>query len=385
MNEVFTEIINDMGKNIINPVYQVLSRRVKFVYRGAILSVLLLGCSSEQKPSNNQYAQRLSIEKLKEWQDLKYGMFIHFGMSTYLGEELPDGNAPVDAYAPTDLDVAQWVRVAKDAGMNYAVLTAKHVAGHCLWPSEYTEYDISNNKENTDVVGEFVKECRKQGILPGLYYCSWDNHHRFFSLMPDKSENYAKALITPKESDLNLSPPPYTTSLYQNFMTAQIDELLEKYSPLVEFWIDIPIILGNGYREFLYEHITEKYPNMVVVMNHGKKQVDNELVFMEDKAWPTDVLTLERYYSEKHYNPVWTIKGEEIYFPAETCLPIGNEWFWEDDDEVKAMDDLVKIVESNLENKVNLLLNVPPDKTGKIPEKWIKPLMELKGKIKNKL
>jgi len=130
---------------------------------------------------------------------------------------------------------------------------------------------------------------------------------------------------------------------------------------------------------------TEKYPNMVVIMNHGKKQVDNELVFVEDKAWPTDVLTRERYYSDKPYNPVWTIKGEEIYFPAETCLPIGNEWFWEDDDEVKAMDDLVKIVESNLENKVNLLLNAPPDKTGKIPEKWIKPLMELKGKMKNKL
>ncbi len=352
---------------------------------GIFMITTILGCTPKQEHSDVQYAQRLSEEQLHEWQNLKYGMFIHFGMSTYLGEELPDGNAPVDAYAPTDLDVAQWVRVAKDAGMNYAVLTAKHVAGHCLWPSEYTGYDVSNSKDTTDVVGEFVKECRKQGIQPGLYYCSWDNHHRFFSLMPDKSENYAKALITPKEKDLELPPPPYTTSLYQNFMTAQIDELLERYSPLVEFWIDIPIILGNGYRKFIYNHITQKYPDMLVIMNHGLVKKDNDIVFLEDKAWPTDVFTLEKFYSGKPYNPIRTIKGKEIYFPAETCLPIGNEWFWEDDDEVKPMNDLVEIFESSLENRINILLNVPPDRTGKIPEKWIEPLMELKERIKGKL
>lgn len=352
-----------------------------------ILAVLILNVFSVNAADKkkSKYKQRLSVEQLKEWQNLKYGMFIHFGMSTFLGEELPDGKAPIDAYNPSDLDVAQWVSVAKEAGMKYAVLTAKHVAGHCLWPSDYTEYDVANNKDNTDVVGEFVKECRKQGIQPGIYYCAWDNHHDFFSLMPDKSENYAGALITPTEEDLEKSPPPYTTSLYQNFMTAQIDELLENYGPLVQFWIDIPIILGNGYRQYIYEHITEKYPDMLVLMNHGKKQKGDELIFLEEKAWPSDALTLERYYSDKPYDPIWTIGGKEMYFPAESNLPIGNEWFWEDDDEVKPMEDLVKIFEGNLNSKVNFLLNVPPDRTGQIPEKWIKPLMVLKERMNEKL
>ncbi|WP_304388647.1 alpha-L-fucosidase [Mariniflexile sp. AS56] len=355
-----------------------------------LLVFMLTSCNYRIDSSNKDkqgtiYSQRLSKEKLEEWQNLKYGMFIHYGMSTFLGEELPDGKAPIDAYAPTDLDVSQWIQVAKDAGMNYAVLTAKHVAGHCLWPSKYTEYDVENNKDNTDVVGEFVKECRKQGIAPGIYYCAWDNHHDFFSLMPDKSENYSGALITPSEKDLHLSPPPFTTSLYQNFMTAQIDELLENYGPLVQFWIDIPIILGNGYREYIYKHITDKYPDMLVIMNHGKKQKDGELVFLEDKAWPSDALTLERYYSDNPYNPIWTIKGKKTYFPAESNLPIGNEWFWEDDDEVKPMDDLVKIFNGNLDNKVNFLLNVPPDRSGQIPEKWIKPLIELKKRMNHKI
>jgi len=347
---------------------------------GIFLITAILGCTSKKDHSNVQYAQRLSVEKLNEWQDLKYGMFIHFGMSTFLGEELPDGNASIDTYAPTDLDVAQWVRVAKDAGMSYAVLTAKHVAGHCLWPSAYTGYDVSNSIDTTDVVGKFVKECRKQGIQPGIYYCSWDNRHTFGSVTPSKGK-YGGAIVTPTEDNPG-TDAAYTSHLYQNFMTAQIDELLEKYSPLVEFWIDIPIVLGNGYRTFIYNHITQKYPDMLVIMNHGHLIKDGDFVFLEDKAWPTDVFTLERFHNGKPYNPIRKIKGKEIYFPAETCLTLGNEWFWEDDDKVKPMEDLVEIFESSFENKINLLLNVPPDRTGQIPEKWIKPLMELKEKMK---
>lgn len=366
---------------------------MKFEFKNIVFILSLFGLlqvgtstsSLAANPKSKKYNQRLSEKKLKEWQNLQYGMFIHFGMSTFVGEELPDGKTPIDTYAPSNLDVAQWVQVAKDAGMKYAVLTAKHVSGHCLWPSEYTEYDVASNKDNTDVVGEFVKECRKQGIQPGIYYCAWDNHHDFFSLMPDKSENYGGALITPTENELGMKPPPFTTSLYQNFMTAQVDELLENYGPLVQFWIDIPIILGNGYREFIYKHITDKYPDMLVLMNHGKKQKGDDLIFLEEKAWPTDALTLERYYSDKPYNPEWTIKGKKIYFPAESNLPIGKEWFWEDDDVAKPIDELVKIFEGNLKNRVNFLLNVPPDRTGQIPEKWVKPLMELKARMGSKI
>ncbi|MGS0524323.1 alpha-L-fucosidase [Zobellia nedashkovskayae] len=227
-----------------------------------LLCLPLFACKDMVAPKGKENPdavtqQRLPESKLREWQALKYGMFIHFGMSTFLGEELPDGQAPLDTYAPTNLDVSQWVRVAKEAGMTYAVLTAKHVAGHCLWPSDYTDYDVSGNKTAVDVVGEFVKECRKQGIRPGLYYCAWDNHHTFGSLMPGKSENYNGAMVTPTEMEPEKGAP-YTSHLYQNFMTAQIDELLERYSPLVEFWIDIPIILGDGYRQFIYDRISKK-------------------------------------------------------------------------------------------------------------------------------
>ncbi|MBL8994348.1 MAG: alpha-L-fucosidase [Spirochaetia bacterium] len=80
-------------------------------------------------------AQRHNSEALRKWEALGYGMFLHFGMSTYDGEELSDGKAPAGLYAPDHLDVEGWVSLARDAGMKYAVLTTKHVAGFSLWPS----------------------------------------------------------------------------------------------------------------------------------------------------------------------------------------------------------------------------------------------------------
>src|SRR5512133_1803101 len=111
--------------------------------------------------------QRLTIEALRAWQKLKYGMFIHFGMSTFTGDELDKGNSPAQLFNPSRLDVAQWISVARDAGMTYAVLTAKHVAGHCLWKTAHTPYSVLNSGNTTDIVDVFVNECNKKGIKPG--------------------------------------------------------------------------------------------------------------------------------------------------------------------------------------------------------------------------
>ena len=84
-------------------------------------------------------------------------------------------------------------------------------------------------------VEEFCKSCAKRGILPGVYYCSWDNHNRFGSkTCSDIGDN----------SQGNL--PPFITSLYQDFQTAQITELLTQFGPIAETWIDIPGALGGA-------------------------------------------------------------------------------------------------------------------------------------------
>src|SRR5258708_2567680 len=127
-------------------------------------------------------AQRLSLERLRGWESAAHGMFVHFGMSTFVAEECPDGQDSSTAYAPETIDAEGWVRLARNAGMKYLVLTAKHVAGHCLWPSRHTDYHVGSSGNRTDVVAECAEACAKYGLGLGLYYCSWHNHHRFVTV-----------------------------------------------------------------------------------------------------------------------------------------------------------------------------------------------------------
>jgi alpha-L-fucosidase len=295
-------------------------------------------------------AQRLSLEKLRAWESWKYGMFIHFGMSTFVENELPDGLAPASTYAPDRLDVDSWIQVARDAGMTYAVLTTKHVAGHCLWPTRHSEYNVAKSGNKADVVEAFVKACAKYGVRPGFYYCSWDNHNRFGSVTPSDKPGFAAA---------------YTTSVYQTFQTAQISELLTQYGPIGEMWVDIPGVLGRGYRTFLYRRIAELQPDCVVMMNNGFYKEDRYDV---DYAWPSDIIAIERGLPPGGRFSKWReIEGRRYYIPGEVCDPLGKEWFFVEGDKPRPDADLAGQLTRCLENGINFLLDVPPDKHGGMP------------------
>jgi len=346
-----------------------LSRR-HFLAQGTVGISLGMVSGADKPPTNAEGEeaewgrQRLPLERLQEWEALGYGMFIHFGMSTFLGEELPDGKAPASTYAPDALDVDQWVSVARDAGMKYAVLTAKHVAGHCLWPSAHTDYTVANSGNTTDVVGKFVEACQKREVLPGFYYCSWDNHNRFGSKTP---------------SDPKDDFPSYTTSLYQTFQTAQITELLTRYGPISEVWIDIPGVLGRGYRTFLYDHIAQLQPGTVIMMNSG---ISTGETYDVDYAWTSDLIAIERRLPPETGHKKWRlIEGEEYYMPGEVCDPIGQHWFFVENDPPRSDQELLDQYRACRARGVNFLLDVPPDRRGLIPEHHVKALLGLREKL----
>lgn len=316
-------------------------------------------------------AQRLSLPQLQAWERLGYGMFIHFGMSTFEGMEIPDGKAPASLYAPTELNVRQWIAVARDAGMKYAVLCAKHVAGHCLWPSKLTDYHVGNSGDHTDVVGAFVDACREYGVMPGLYYCSWDNHHRFGSLTP--SDMYHKEAFNPGIYS-------FTTRAYQEFQTAQLEELLTGYGDIGEVWIDIPSVLPRCYRQELYNQITVWQPETVIMMNNGFGDGSN---YPEEKAWPADLIAIERWLpnSQKGHQCWREIEGKRYYLPGEVCDPIGKEWFFVDGDLPRSDRELLGMYLVTRSRNANLLLDVPPDRRGQIPAESVDALMRLRRNI----
>lgn len=325
--------------------------------------------ANEMLPSNpngsEAGAQRLSLSKLRAWEDLRYGMFIHFGISTYVvgkvHTDIPDGTDPASTYNPDKLDVDQWIQIARDAGMKYAVLTTKHVAGHCLWPSRYTDLTVAQSGNTTDVVEAFLKSCERRGVLPGLYYDSYDNHNRLGQVNVSPQGDYPwqeKGRAT-----------TYTTSLYQDFQTDQVTELLSRYGPIREMWIDIPQLLGRGYRTFLYGVIAKLQPDAVIMMNSARLE----------SAWPTDLRSFERGLPPAPGHVKWhEIEGKSYYLPGEFCNTIGKNWFYVEGDHPRSDEELLKLLLDSRERGVNFLLDVPPDKHGLIPDESRAALMRLR-------
>jgi alpha-L-fucosidase len=106
--------------------------------------------------------------------DWRFGMFLHFNMGTFHDAEWVDPFQDPMSFAPANLDCGQWADAAASAGMRFAVLTAKHHDGFCLWPSRYTEYDVMSSGYRRDVVREYVDAFRQRGVTPCLYFSIWD-------------------------------------------------------------------------------------------------------------------------------------------------------------------------------------------------------------------
>lgn len=276
--------------------------------------------------------------------------------------------------------------------MKYAVLTAKHIAGFCLWPSEYSDYSVANSANTTDVVEAFVDACRKRGILPGLYYSSYDNHHRWgsrtrsdfpskeaYEALFERRPRFGGTSVAREDDDERM---PYLTAHYQTFQTAQVTELLTKYGDVLELWIDHPEVMGRGYRTFFYEQMARLQPEMYILMNNGLPDSEHYDV---DYAWPADLMSMECGAPPADGYKKWrTIEGQRYYLPGEVCdsiAPIKQDWFHLPGDEPRPIQDLLKQFRACREGGANYLLNVPPDKHGLIPDNFIAALAQIRKEM----
>jgi len=167
----------------------------------------------------------------RAFQDLEVGAFFHFGLKTCLHTSNPDGQAPASGFNPVALNAEQWILTAKSMGAKYAVLTARHEDGFCLWPTKTTDYSLKHSpyqNGNGDVVREFVAACRKYGLKPGFYHtATFDARHR---LKPEDKSDSAKANSSPTESE--------AWQKYRDIQVGQITELLLNYGPIDYLWFD---------------------------------------------------------------------------------------------------------------------------------------------------
>jgi alpha-L-fucosidase len=141
-------------------------------------------------------------------------------------------------------------------------------------------------------------------------------------------------------------------------------------------WIDIPGVLGRGYRSFLYQHITSLQPQVVVVANHG---VNTGESFREAYVWPCDAISMEQTLPPDRGHECWrTIQGREYYIAGECCATLGDSWFHTGADRPRPDAVLAGLYQGCRARGVNLLLNVPPDRHGLIEDPYIRALDRLR-------
>jgi alpha-L-fucosidase len=286
-------------------------------------------------------------------------MFIHFNVATYNEREWANGHEDPSSFAPDKLDCGQWADAAESAGMDYAVLTVKHTGGWCLWDSKHTEsHDATafKNYKNgkSDIVREFVDAFRARGLRIGLYYCA----------PGDYTGKHGNVLLEGEENLYGM--PPEAKEEPIEFMKKQLTELLKNYGPIDLLWIDQYRKMGDAWPGVM-QHVKSLQPNCLIIANNSHDPAETD-IFSYEYPW-----MMER-------NPELALPPEDNRHPGEVCDIFSKSWFWNTDEEASHLKSAEKVADMiNLCNsrRANYLLNVAPDKTGRLPEYTIKRLREV--------
>ena len=189
--------------------------------------------------SQSVYQQRQ--ERTQWFRDARFGMFIHWGISAIpaRGEwvrqneklTIEEYQPYFETFDPVDYNPEEWAKAAKDAGMKYAVLTAKHHDGFCLFDSEYTDYKATNTPAGRDLIKEYVQAYRAQGLKVGFYYSLLDWHHPDYLVEGD-------CVVHPMTGVEGYSNTGRDFSKYVTYMHNQVRELLTNYGKIDILWLD---------------------------------------------------------------------------------------------------------------------------------------------------
>lgn len=293
-------------------------------------------------------------ESIKNWQKDRYGMFLHWGPCTVGRQEiswsrkgsrlgrLRYGGSGVNGkyvaeiaydtlykhFNPIDFNADEWVQTAKDAGMNYVVLTTKHHDGFCLFDSKVTDYDIMSTPYGKDICKQLADACHRKGIKLGWYYSPRDWYHKDFA-----TDNH---------------------QAYLDFEMVQLEELLTNYGKVDILWfdcLDSPQYLWGDFPEESFKKIRQWQPD-IVINDRGGLRGDFD-------------------------TPEQSVGDFERHRPWETCATLGTGWSWRGKNESKTLDWALKMLINTAARDGNFLLNASPKPNGDLPSTQLSCIREV--------
>ena len=297
----------------------------------------------------------------------RFGMFIHFGLYSLAARHEWVKNRECiseEKYAkyfenfnPDLFDARDWARQAKAAGMKYAVLTAKHHEGFCLFDSQYTDYKITNTKFGRDLVKEYVDAFRSEGLRVGFYYSLIDWHHPDFPIDP----------LHPRRNDPDAQEQDKGRDMkkYAAYMRNQVRELLSNYGKIDILWFDYsyhPNPEFNDIKDWM-QFNGEK----------GKDEWEAEELIKTARELQPDLIIDNRteveqdLWTPEQYQPTYWLRHKETgeLVTWETCQTFSGSWgYYRDEQTWKSPKMLIDMLINTVCIGGNLLMNVGPTARG---------------------
>jgi alpha-L-fucosidase len=336
---------------------------------GSLLLLLLSICAQAQYSGGGEANPDLTTnrEALKNFQDMRFGMFIHWGPVSLRGKEISWSRGreiPKEEYDrlylefnPEHFSAEAWVGAARAAGMKYLIITSRHHDGFSLWDSEFTDYDMAATPYGKGILKELAEECRRQGIRFGTYYsiCDW--------YRDDYPVEYPSDDYTFHETRNMDAATREQMDHYIVFMKNQLQELVRDYHSFL-IWFD-----GEWEWAWTHEMGMDMYAylrglNDDLLINN---RVDKGRRGMEDNE-------RSARFAGDFATPEQQIGAFDNKFAWETCMTIGEQWAWKPDDALKSPRECIHTLLQTVGGDGNLLFNVGPMPDGRIEPRQVEIL-----------
>jgi alpha-L-fucosidase len=327
---------------------------------------------------------QLVKEKLAQWQDLKFGLLMHWGPYSQWGvveswsicpedegwcrrdssrgktytEYVRNYEALQTTFDPVKFDPAKWAKAAKDAGMKYMVFTTKHHDGFCMFDTKTTDYRITSpncpfhDDPKANVTKEIFNAFRVEGLWTGAYFSKPDWH----------SDDYWWRNFPPKDRSVNYLPAKYPErwKAFQEYCYTQIEELMSDYGKVDILWLD-----GGWVRPFSSIDTSVSWQKVITI----EQDIDMTRIATMARSQQPGLLVVDRTVGgefENYITPEGHVPEEDPGVPWETCMPMGTSWSWVPNEQYKSTDEIIRTLVQVVSRGGSLLLNVAPGPDGQL-------------------
>ncbi len=368
--------------------------RIKNIFLGCALLIQSLGFSQHDDHHYIPDPDAQVSVKLEKWQDLKFGLLMHWGPYSQWGIVESWSICPEDygwcnrekglnpgnyndyvkeyknlktSFNPVEFDPRRWAVAAKEAGMRYMIFTTKHHDGFCMFDTRFTDYKITDSAcpfhahPKSNITNELFDAFRAEGLWVGPYFSKPDWNSMY----------YWDPYFPPSDRNVNYDPAEYPDKWekFVQFTHNQIMELMTDYGKIDILWLD-----GGWVAKKTSEEIEKSYARKVSESTSGfiKTKTVNQDIRMDElvervRAKQPGLIVVDRAVPGKNQNyltPENRVPEEPLPYPWESCIIAGGSWSWIPDPTYLSAREAIHLLADIVSKGGNLLLNIAPGPEG---------------------